>query len=67
MFRLQHREAASLEGHRLSVALRDGSRVDDCQLVSAGRGTVRSLWVYTNGADAFLSIDDIVAIWEVAA
>jgi hypothetical protein len=67
MSRPQHSEPALLEGHRVSVALRDGSRIDDCQLVSAGRGRIPSLWLYTNGADAFFSIDDVVAIWEVAA
>jgi hypothetical protein len=56
-----------LEGHRVSVALRDGSRIDDCELVCAGRQDVPAVWLHTNGADAFFSVDDIVEIWEVAA
>ena len=40
-----------LEGRQVSLALRDGSRIDDCQLVSAGRIGVRSVWIFTRGID----------------
>ena len=60
--RLSH--IASLEGRRVSVALADGSRIDDCQLVSTGRNSVGTLWVYTNGMDAFLPHDNVVDLWE---
>ena len=30
----------ALEGRQVSIALRDGSRIDYCQLVSAGRSRV---------------------------
>lgn len=53
-----------LEGHQVSVALADGSRIDDCQLVSAGRPGVPTLWVFTNGVDAFLAHSDVLAVWE---
>jgi hypothetical protein len=54
----------SLEGRRVSVALRDGSRIDDCQLVSAGRRSFQRLWLFVNGIDAFLWPADVVAVWE---
>jgi len=57
----------SLEGRRVGVALRDGSRIDDAQLVSSGRGEVRTLWVFTNGVDAFVHLSDVVEVWEAAA
>lgn len=55
-----------LEGRRVSLALRDGSRIDDCQLVSAGRATTETLWLFTNGADVFVSLDDVLDVWEAA-
>jgi hypothetical protein len=48
-----------LEGRQVSLALRDGSRIDDCQLVSAGRAETRSMWIFTQGVDVFLSSKDI--------
>ncbi|MCU1378935.1 MAG: hypothetical protein JWN29_1918 [Acidimicrobiales bacterium] len=58
---------AGLEGRQVSVALRDGLRIDDCQLVSAGRSQVSSLWLFTDGVDTFVAIDDVIDIWEAAA
>jgi hypothetical protein len=55
----------SLEGHHVSLALRDGSRIDDCQLVSAGRNRTRTLWLFTNGTDTFVPVRDVVDVWEV--
>ena len=60
----QRQQLRSLEGRRVSLALRGGTRLDDCQLVSAGRGHVASLWVFTNGADAFVDGDLVIDIWE---
>lgn len=54
-----------LEGRRVSVALVDGSRLDDCQLVSAGRHGTPSLWLFTNGADTFVTMLDVADVWEV--
>ena len=54
-----------LEGHRVGVALVDGSRLDDCELVSAGRHDTESLWLYTNGADTFVTIVDVTDVWEI--
>jgi hypothetical protein len=54
-----------LEGCRVSVARVDGSRIDDCELVSAGHQGVQSLWLYTNGADTFVPLADVTDLWEV--
>jgi hypothetical protein len=54
----------SLEGRCVCVALRDGSRIDDCQLVSCGRAAVTSVWVYSNGFDRFVDLGDVVDLWE---
>ena len=55
-----------LEGCRVSVALADGSRIDDCKLVSAGRHGDERLWLYSNGADTFVSPTEVADLWEVA-
>ena len=57
----------SLEGHQVSVALRDGSRIDDSQLVSAGRNGATTIWLYSNHDDVFVPFEDVVDLWEVAA
>jgi hypothetical protein len=54
----------SLEGRCVCVALRDGTRIDDCQLVSCGRRAVRSVWVYSNGSDRFVDLGEVVDLWE---
>jgi hypothetical protein len=53
-----------LEGRRVSLALTDGSRIDDCQLISAGRHAVSSLWLFSNGRDIFVALDNVVEMWE---
>ena len=55
----------SLEGHQVSVALKGGCRIDDSQLVSAGHQN--SVWLFSNGTDLFVSLGDIVAVWETLA
>lgn len=64
-----------LEGCRVSLALQDGSRLDDCQLVSTGRcysgghprppGRAGSVWLFSNGTDTFVPVDHVVDLWEV--
>ena len=54
-----------LEGRRVSLALVDGSRLDDCELVSAGRGTP-TLWLFVNGDDVFIRVSDVTDAWEAA-
>ena len=54
----------SLEGLHVSVALKGGSRVDDCQLVSAGYRHAGRMWLFSNGADLFVPLADVVDVWE---
>src|SRR5256885_12890038 len=54
----------ALEGRQVSIALTDGSRIDDCQLISAGRTDVPTLWLYDNGADRFVALSEVCDIWE---
>jgi hypothetical protein len=61
----QATQLRSLEGRHVSVALKGGSRIDDSQLVSAGHDD--SVWLFSNGADLFVSLGDILAVWETLA
>lgn len=54
-------EARKLEGRMVHVALVNGARVDDGALISVGS---RSVWVFVNGGDEFLPVDDVLAVWE---
>ena len=56
-----------LEGRRVSVALIDGSRLDDCDVVSAGRHGVDSLWLVADGVDRFVALVDVAEVWESPA
>jgi hypothetical protein len=53
-----------LEGRHVSVALADGSRIDDCELVSVGHQRMGSLWIYANGTDLFVPPGDVLDLWE---
>ena len=53
-----------LEGRQVSLALADGSRIDDCSLVSMGRGRTTTVWIFTNGCDRFVELSDVVDVWE---
>jgi hypothetical protein len=55
-----------LEGRQVSVALRDGCRIDDCQLVCGPRARAGTLWLFSNGADLFVAAEDVIDVWEVA-
>jgi len=52
------------EGRRVCLALRNGSRIDDCQLVSAGRVSTETLWLFSNGIDVFVPIRQVIDLWE---
>lgn len=54
-----------LEGRHVNVALTDGSHLDDYELVSAGRAGVGSLWLFANGADTFIALNDVTEVSEV--
>ncbi len=57
----QRSELLRLEGRTVSLALADGSRLDDVSLVSAGSGTV---WVFANGEDRFIPVGQVIDVWE---
>jgi hypothetical protein len=56
----------TLEGRQVSLALADGSRLDDVTLVSAGRGRTPTLWVYMSGIDLFVPRHDVIDAWDPA-
>jgi hypothetical protein len=64
--RQSSQELREFEGRQVCVALSDGSRIDDCSLVSAGRGHQATIWVFVNGMDLFIRLPDVVAVWEAA-
>jgi hypothetical protein len=53
------------EGRRVSLSLVGGSRIDDCQMVSAARGPTESLWACSNGVDRSVPVSEVVDHWEV--
>jgi hypothetical protein len=55
-----------MEGQQVCLALADGSRIDDCSLVSAGRGQVATLWIFASGRDTFVRAADVVDVWPCA-
>jgi len=57
----------ALEGRQVSVALRNGTRIDDSQLVSAGRHRARTLWLFTHAGDTFVAAEDVIDVWEAAS
>lgn len=57
-------QLAELEGRQVSVALDDGSRLDDCQLMSAGRKGAPSLWLVAGGDDVFVPLERVIEVWE---
>ena len=52
-----------LEGRHVSVSLGDGSRLDHCELVSAGRGTAATLWLHDGQDDRMVAASDVVDLW----
>ena len=60
----RHFELRRLEGAGVNLALSDGSRLDDVNLVST-RG--RSLWVFDGGEDIFVPVTDVVDFWPAAS
>jgi hypothetical protein len=57
-------ELRRFEGNRVSIALAGGSRIDDCVLVSAPRGRLKTVWVHVAGEDVFLPVNNLIAVWE---
>lgn len=60
----QWTDLRALEGRQISLSLKDGSRIDDVQLVSAGRDGLRTIWVFAYGMDTFVPLANVVDLWE---
>ena len=56
----KRRELRGFEGSSVSLALADGSRLDDVSLISA-RGT--SLWIFAGGEDRFVPVAAVIDAW----
>ena len=56
-------ELRALEGRHVSVTLVDGSCIEDCELVSVGRGRTETLWILTRDGDAFVGLADVDDLW----
>ena len=63
--RLKAADLRLIEGRQVSVSLRDGSRIDDCNLVSSGRARIGNLWLFSCGEDVFVALDDVIDVTEV--
>lgn len=57
----QRERLRGLQGRMVHLALADGSRIDDAVLMSAGSRTV---WVFLNGEDRFITVHDLIDVWE---
>jgi hypothetical protein len=55
-------ELRALEGERVDLTLRDGTRLEDCDLVSAGRLWAKSIWVVRDEIDHFIHIRDLLSV-----
>jgi hypothetical protein len=56
---------AALVGRGVSLALVDGTRLDDCRLVSQPRARwVGTAWIVHGGDDVFVPVDAIADVWE---
>jgi hypothetical protein len=54
----------TLQGRQVSIALTDGTRIDDCQLMSAWYPARESIWVFSNGCDTFVPTEMVCNVWE---
>jgi hypothetical protein len=63
MSRVQRQQAYGLQGQTVSVALIDGSRIDEAVLVSVGHARARTIWLFSNGDDVFVPAADVVDLW----
>jgi hypothetical protein len=62
----QRQQANGLQGQTVSVALIDGSRIDEATLVSTGGSRARTLWLFSNGVDVFVPFANVVDLWPPA-
>jgi hypothetical protein len=58
----ERRPFAAHEGARVAVILVDGSCLEDCELVSAGRGAAETVWIVSDNRDMILPLADVVDV-----
>jgi hypothetical protein len=51
----------------VDLILRDGSQLDDCQLVSTGRLWAKSIWVLWDDVDLFIRLGDVASVRAASA
>ena len=61
-----HQMLRHLQGRQVGLVLRDGSRVLDAQLISAGRPGLSSVWVLVDGTDDFIPVMTVTEVWEIS-
>lgn len=61
-----HLTLRHLEGHRVGLVLNDGTRILDCQLISAGRPGLSSVWVLVDNTDNFIPVMTVTEVWEIS-
>ena len=59
----KRRELHQFEGTSVNLALSDGSRLDDVNLISA-RGM--TLWIFDGGEDRFVPVSKVIDAWPSA-
>jgi len=52
----------ALEGRLVSVVLDDGSRLEDCVVVSAGHRGIANVWLHAGGIDVFVPLSRIALL-----
>jgi hypothetical protein len=60
-------ELRGLEGLQVSMTLTDGTHMETCSVVSAGRASVGTLWVFADGADTFIPLHEVIDIHATAS
>lgn len=52
----------AVEGQQVDVMLADGTRLDNCNLVSVGRLWARTVWLSRGETDLFVTPEEITCI-----
>lgn len=60
----KRRQLHTFEGSSVSLALADGTRLDDVSLVSARGG---KLWIFAGGEDLFVPVAHVIDAWPSGA
>jgi hypothetical protein len=50
----------AVNGRRLSIVLAGGSRIDDCEVISAGFGSSATVWLFSGGDYTFVPHGEVL-------